>query len=116
MGRETHLWMKMRWYAEVGAHAVAPHRAPNSVLRPQICKVVCFLFRSGGISLRGIASDDLGCARSGAGLTLTAGAALADSVWLSLNREGGERKTTPLTLHQQARSQREHVEVGEALR
>lgn len=71
---------------------------------PRICKVGCFLFRSWGISHCGIAADDL------------------VSVWQRVQPSQIQigsipsEETRTLTLHQQTRSQREHVEVGEALR
>lgn len=39
--------MEMRWYAEVGAHALTTHRASNSVLFPEYAKLVVFCFEVG---------------------------------------------------------------------
>lgn len=79
----------MRWYAGVGAHALTMHQASNSVFCPQICKVGCFLFTSGGVSLRGIASSDICHLRCA--VSVTAVASLADSVLL---KPIGENKNT----------------------
>lgn len=46
-GGERHLWMEMRWYAEVGAHALTMNRASNSVLFPEYAKLGVFCFEVG---------------------------------------------------------------------
>lgn len=71
----------MRWYAPVGAHALTMHRASNSVFCLQICKVRCFLFTGGGISLCSIAAEHI-CHLRWA-VSVTAVAAFAHSVFLN---------------------------------
>lgn len=77
--RERHLWTEMRWYAGDGAQM---HRASNSVFCPQMRKVGCFLITCLGISLRGIAADDICHLRCVTGV-----AALAGSVLLKSSRD-----------------------------